>query len=218
VADADSPSKKGKLTRGKAILIGVLAVVLLVVLYVQFGGRNEKPSGAAAGYRPPSAAVAVQPVTPETKPVTPAVASITPSAPVGKGKDIAVVPMINETHWKSPPLATVVAYDPFALPPAFPQPPKVARGGKSADGKDLIAVAKADDAKRAAEAVEQLHLQLEELKQQGVHVVVRQGDHYVAVVGDRVLHVGDEINGFTVTSIDPADPDGVVHIERKESP
>jgi hypothetical protein len=217
VADADS-SKKGGLTRGKAILIGALAVVLLIVLYVQFGGSSNKSSAGAPSYRPPRPAVAVQPATPEAKPVTPTVALTTPSGPARKGKDIATVPIIDETHWKSPPLATVVAYDPFALPPAFPQPPKAVAGGKSADGKDLIAAAKADDEKRAAEAVEQLHLQLEELQQQGVHVVVRQGDHYVAVVGDHVLHVGDEINGFTVTSIDPADPDGVVHIERKKSP
>ena len=51
-------------------------------------------------------------------------------------------------------------------------------------------------------------------KQRGVHVIVREGDQYVAVIGDRMLHVGDEINGFTVTAIDP---DGV-HVERKESP
>ena len=57
-------------------------------------------------------------------------------------------------------------------------------------------------------------MQLEELKQRGVHVIVREGDQYVAWIGDRMLHVGDKINGFTVTAIDT---DGV-HIERKESP
>ena len=57
-------------------------------------------------------------------------------------------------------------------------------------------------------------MQLEELKQRGVHVIVLEGNDYVAWIGDRKLHVGDTINEFTVTAIDP---DGV-HVERKESP
>ena len=92
-----------------------------------------------------------------------------------------------------------------------------AEGGSWCEGEwagGLIAAAAADDAKKLAEAVEKLHMQLEELKQRGVHVIVREGDQYVAWIGDRMLHVGDEINGFTVTAIDP---DGV-HVERKESP
>src|SRR4029079_7392130 len=101
------------------------------------------------------------------------------------------VSIINENHWKAPAVATIIAYDPFALPSSFPQPPKVAAGKKSADGKDLIAVAAADDAKRAADAPEQVHLQLQQLMDQGVNGVFSEGNQYVAVVGDRVLHVGD---------------------------
>jgi hypothetical protein len=108
-----------------------------------------------------------------------------------------------------------VAYDPFALPPSFPQPPKITAGGKATGADGLIAAAAADDAKRIAEAAENLRMQLEELKQQGVHVILRKGDQYVAVIGDRMLHVGDKIDEFTVTAIDPDDG---VHIERKESP
>ena len=218
MADANS-SKKAGLTRGKAILIGVLAVVLLIVLCVQFGGSSEQPTAGASRYRPPRPAVAVQPATPEAKPVTPVVAKPTPSAPVGKEKDTTTVSIINESHWKAPAVATIIAYDPFALPASFPQPPKVAAGGKSADGKDLIAAAAEDDAKRAADAAEELHLQLQQLIEQGVHAVFSEGNQYVAVVGDRVLRVGDEIDGFTVTAIDPdAAPEKVVHLERKQSP
>ena len=36
----------------------------------------------------------------------------------------------------------------------------------------------------------------------------------MAMIGDRMLHVGDEINGFTVTEIDPKG----VRVERKVSP
>jgi hypothetical protein len=218
VAEANS-SKKAGLTRGKAILIGVLAAVLLIVLYVQFGGSSETPTGGAPSYRPPRPAAAVQPATPETKLVTPVVATPAPTAPIGKQKDSTNVPVINESHWKAPPVATIIAYDPFALPSSFPQPPKIVAAGKSADGNDLIAVAAADDAKRAADAAEDLHLQLQQLIEQGVHAVFSEGNQYVAVVGDRVLHVGDEIEGFTVTAIDPdAAPEKVVHLERTQSP
>ena len=61
MAEAQTPSKKG-LTRGKAILIGILSVVLVAILYIQFGHGGEKPSGEAIGYRPPRPALAVQPV------------------------------------------------------------------------------------------------------------------------------------------------------------
>jgi hypothetical protein len=53
--------------------------------------------------------------------------------------------------------------------------------------------------------------QLEELQQRGVHVIVNLRDEYVAMIGDRTVHVGDEINGFIVTAIEP---DGV-RVERK---
>ena len=56
-------------------------------------------------------------------------------------------------------------------------------------------------------------MQLEELKQRGVHVIVSKNDQYVAMIGDRMIHVGDEINGFTVTAIDPEG----VRVERKEA-
>ena len=48
MAEAQTSSKPG-LTRGKAILIGVLSVVLVAVLYIQFGGKAEKPASEATG-------------------------------------------------------------------------------------------------------------------------------------------------------------------------
>jgi hypothetical protein len=214
VAEAQTSSKTD-LTRGKAILIGVLAVALIGVLYIQFGRGGAKPAGEPAGYRPPRPAVAVQPVNAAAKAVTLASAK-TPSNPEpSKDKNAATVLVIDGTRWKSPKLETIVAYDPFALPPSFPQPPKATAGGKANGADGLIAAAAADDAKRIVEAAEQLHMHMEELKQQGVHVIVRKGDQYVAVIGDRMLHVGDKIDEFTVTAIDPDDG---VHIERKESP
>jgi hypothetical protein len=62
-----------------------------------------------------------------------------------------------------------------------------------------------------AEAIESLRLELEQLQQRGVHVILRGRDEYVAMIGDRTIHVGDEISGFTVTAIE-ADH---VRVERK---
>lgn len=214
MAEAET-SSKSSLTRGKAILIGVLAIALIAVLYIQFGRGGEKPAGESVGYQPPRPALAVQPVSAPAKPVTLASAKTPSNAEPSKDKSTATAPVIDGTRWKSPKLETIVAYDPFALPPSFPQPPKVATGGKANGADGLIAAAAADDAKRLAETAEKLQMHMEELMQQGVHVIVRKGDQYVAVIGDRMLHVGDKIDEFTVTAIDPDDG---VHIERKESP
>jgi hypothetical protein len=215
VAEAPTSSKKG-LTRGKAILIGILAVVLVAILYIQFGGKAEKPASEATGYRPPRPALAVQPASPTAKPVTLATAKTSANTQVGNNIGATTVPLIDQTHWKSPKLEMLVAYDPFALPPSFPQPPKVTAGGKATGADGLIAAAAADDAKKMAEAVVKQRMELEELRQRGVHVILfdRELHQYVAWIGERKLHVGDKINEFTVTAIDT---DGV-HIERKESP
>src|SRR4051812_33244846 len=156
----------------------------------------------------------MQPVNSAVNPVTLASAKLPSAGQAINDKNALVALLIDERRWKSPKLDTIVAYDPFALPAAFPQPPKVASGNKGKDGKALIEAAAADDAKKLAEAIEKLHMDLAELKQRGVHVIVGEGDRYVAWIGERKLHVGDKINGFTVTAIDT---DGV-HIERKESP
>ena len=127
MAEAQTPSKSG-LTRGNAILIGILAVALVAILYVQFGGKAEKPAGEAAGYRPPRPAVAVQPVNSTAKPVTLASAKTPSNVQADKDKAAATELLIDETRWKSPKLETIAAYDPLALPPSFPQPPKVVAG------------------------------------------------------------------------------------------
>ena len=218
MAESQSSSKKG-LTPGKAVLIAVLSVVLVVVLYIQFGGQgddggSEKPSA----YRPPRPAIAVQPTDDKAKAssVTLATAKV-PAGNATKVEKTTAALHIDETRWKAPKLDVVVAYDPFALPATFPQPTKAGAGGAGKDA-DLLSAAAADDAKRLAEEHERQLQELDELRTVGVHAIVREGDHWVAVVGDRTLRVGDTINDFVVTAIDPDDPKGSVHIERKESP
>ena len=119
--------------------------------------------------------------------------------------------VVDATKWKSPPLTDVVAYDPLAVPDTFPKPKLTEKNGK---GEGLVNAAEADDAKKMAEAIAQLQMQLRELEQRGVQVIVRERDQYAAMIGDRVVHVGDEIDGFTVTVIDPTSG---VRVERKST-
>jgi hypothetical protein len=202
VADTSS-AKKGGLTRGKAALIGVLSIVLLGVVYTRYGTSRAAPGAEPAGYVP-RRPVAVAPAT--------TTAAATKSDKKGQSEKVpiaAIAAAVDEAKWKSPNLSEVVDYDPFALPPAFPKPPVIDVAG--ANGADLVAAAEADDAKQMADALAQSNMQLEELKQRGVQVIVRERDQYVAMIGDRTVHVGDEIDGFTITKIDPQG----VHVERK---
>jgi hypothetical protein len=199
VADAHSEKKKGGLTRGKAVLIAVLAVVLVVVMYIQFGRSNGAGSDEAVAFaprRPPG----VPPVT-AAKPN--AETANTTTSPASESETVA---MIDVTRWKSPKLTDVVAHDPFALPVTFPQPAKVVFDPSMTDSPDVEVASAADKAKQLADAVEQLQRQLDGLKQRGVQVIVRERDQYAAMIGDRMVHVGDEIDGFVITAIRP---DGV---------
>lgn len=192
MADTGSGAKNG-LTRGKAITIGVLAVVLVTVLYLQYGPSGETATTETSTYRPP-------------RPVVPAVAQQpTPAAAVKQQPQVTSVQHVaaavfDEARWKSPTLAAVVDYDPFALPAAFPQPQAIDAHGATSD--QLTAEAAEAGRKRMAEAAAQQQMEWQELKQRGVNVIVRQHNEFVAVIGDQTLHVGDEIMGYTVTKID----------------
>jgi hypothetical protein len=76
-------------------------------------------------------------------------------------------------------------------------------------GRGALAAASAE---QLADELQRLQSQLDELKNRGVHVIVSVSGEYVAMIGDRMVHVGDQINEFTVTEIDPSG----VRVERKE--
>ncbi len=218
---AEARSSSTGWTTNKAILIGVLSLVLVVVLYIQFGGQKEAPISKPAGHRPPRPTIAVQPAGDAAKaaPITLATAKPFTKTPAKPEPEKAVASLIIDAkRWQAPKLEAIVAYDPFALPPIFPQPPKVGAGGTGKDSDALMAEAAAENAKKLAEAEEQRRLVLEELKQRGVSIISSEGDQYVAVIGDEKLRVGDQIYDFIITAIDPDDPIETVHIERKESP
>ena len=196
----DSFAKQAGVTPAKMALIGVLAFVLMGVLYIQFApAKKQAPIVAPAA--PPVARTAAN----TNQAVAGAEISPIQDAPLKKTGTV--------TKWQSPGLTTVVAYDPFALPAAFPQP-------KSADeaavAQDAAAAQQNDAEKLAALAAERAKSEgdLQGLKQQAVKVMITRNDEFVAIVGDEEVHVGDELNGFRVIAIDS---DGV-HVAKDLTP
>jgi hypothetical protein len=203
VGESPKFSKKIGLTGTKAVLVGVLAVVLAAVIYIQFGPSGDSEVTAVPSTPPPAI------TTSSALPVSQATADVPESTAA-----LAITAAFDQAKWKSPELATVVAYDPFALPPAFPQPPRPAGDGLLTDDGEQSSEGASVAAAQLAQAVEELRMELAALQQRGVHVILRERNDYVAMIGDRTVRVGDEINGFTVTAIEP---DGV-RVERKLSP
>lgn len=182
-------TKKAGVTPGKLGLIGLLAAVLCGVLYLQYAPATKKtPANATL----PAA------------PVEPAADSAKSTATADESQVAAAEPRKKTgalSIWQSPDLATVVHYDPFALPASFPQP---------RDLNDEAAVAqvaaKSEDASAQQAALEaertKSESELQGMRQQGVHVIIKKKNEFVAMVGDQEVHVGDQINGFTVIAID----------------
>jgi hypothetical protein len=199
------------LTPAKGALIGVLAAALVGVVYFQYGSSDVEvvvPSGVNAEVPSPLPPVAAQAL--PTSSTTAEPPEDTAQAAADAGPGTAITAQFDESKWKPPELARVVAYDPFALPAAFPQPVQTVAGAQSgvdSEGETDAATAAA----KLAEAIESLQSELKALQERGVHVIIRGGNEYVAMIGDRTVRVGDEINGFKVTSIEP---DGV-RVERK---
>ncbi len=197
-------AKGGGLTTGTAIVIGVFALVLVGVLYLQFGPSERSASPAKrGGARRTPAVAAVKP---------PAATTVSKKNQADTAPLAEMSAVVDAARWQSPRLAEVVAFDPLAVPDTFPKPKPI--DAKTGKGDGLVDAAEADDAKKMAEAIAQLQLQLRELEQRGVQVIVRERDQYAAMIGDRVVHVGDEIDGFTVTVIDPTSG---VRVERKST-
>ncbi len=198
--------KQVGVTRAKLIAIVVLAVVLVGVLYKQYGGSPANPVQPEV---PQSASVEQES---SERPAARVTRRGKSAPPVAETTAAVTVPVrlesFDQEAWKPRDLATVTQYDPFALPASFPQSVVVAKGNVANGDEGSPADA---DANRLADTVAKLQTELEQLKQRGVHVIIRERDQYVALIGDRTIHVGEEIDGFTVTAIGP---DGV-HVEWK---
>lgn len=182
-------AKKTGVTPGKLALIGVLAVVLVGVLYLQFGPSNKKASSSAL---PPTVA-AESPASPKESMAAADAALVSATA---KRKKTGTL-----SSWQSPDLASVVQYDPFALPASFPQPRQIDDESALAQNAAQTLDASAQQAALQAERTKS-QSDLKGLRQQGVDVILKRESEFVAIVGDQEVHVGDQIDGFTVIAID----------------
>ena len=107
MASASIPQEHSGVSPGKLKLIGLLSVILVVVLYLQYGGAGTDATPTKAEPRQARAAKN----------------SSAPSPPEQTdSKETAIKYLGDISSWKQPDLATVIQYDPFALPAAFPQP------------------------------------------------------------------------------------------------
>ncbi len=183
-------AKKAGVTPGKLVLIAMLAVVLCGVLYLQFGPIGGQTSTRVA--LPAAAADSTIRTTTATAQAAPAAAA--DDATLRK-KTGAVA------TWQSPDLKPVIEYDPFALPASFPQPGHADNSAALAQSAAAAEAAAAEQAALQAERSKS-ESELQGLRQQGVHVIIKRDDHFVAMVGDQEVHVGDQIDGFTVIAID----------------
>lgn len=201
MAKAAGSSQAPDVSRGKLVLIAVLGVILMTVLYLQFAGTSTSSHADRRSEEAPARpndddAASDAESTDEVTPIMDDVADL----------NIRMNGSLNERLWASPRLAEVIEYDPFALPARFPQPVPMASLLEASTEADRVSAQE-----QLTSIVEELQMQLEELRQRGVHVIVRDRDGYVAMIGDRTVHVGDDINGFTVTAIEP----NGVRVERK---
>jgi hypothetical protein len=189
VASKTKATKSG-VTKPKLILIGVLAVALVGVLYLQYGRSGD---GSSAVQAPP------------TRRERPRARRSSPQQvrELAEPDKVARRPLRELRKWQTPDLAMVVSYDPFALPDAFPRPQSAEESAVAAAG-DTSEAGQAEKAAALAQQEDAKRQELEKLRQQGTTIVVKGRDNkYVALIGDKELRVGDEINGFTIIAIDP---------------
>jgi hypothetical protein len=214
VANKQSWAQQAGATPGKLALVGLLAVVLLGVLYSKYGGTKND-------------GVTVQTAQPTVPPPAPRL----PSTPAPKTVDNVSVPTPPASeprkktgatdNWQSPELASVVDYDPFRLQTSLRQADRDWELAQLAAQKAKVAAERAKQLKDAAlakmAALEQAERdrlaaieterkasesELQGLQKQGVGVIIKKKEEFVAMVGDQEVRVGDEINGFTVIAID----------------
>ncbi len=183
-------SKQTTVTPGKLALIGVLAVVLIGVVYIQF---KDTPAKSPTSTAQPAAHNSTR--NNRIKPKANFRAGTKGSGAIRKKAEAL-------GNWQSRGLAAVIKFDPFALPALFPQPR--ANGDAVALAQGAANTKQDESAQKSALAAERAALQaiLESLRKQGAKVIIQGEKEYVALIGDQILHVGDQIDGFTVIGID----------------
>jgi len=174
MADTTKKMQMGA-TPGKLALIGVLAVVFVAVLVMQFGDNQGAGDAGEelAVVNPGPAAAGASPVR---------------LPPVEKPGD-RVWPTFSREE--------VAAFDPFALSP------KLGLAVEGAAFVPATRPLTAEQQREIAQQHVERQEALAGLLSQGVSMLFQDKDGLVATIGDRTVRVGDVIDGFRVVTIGP---------------
>lgn len=168
--------------RKKIVLIAVLAVTLVTVIVLQL------PESKPAAQQPEADRARSRQEIAQNK----------SNAKSQSESTVEPSPGTLVKSWPRIPLETVLQKDPFALPEWARVTTKVAPNAVSVSD---------DTSDDTSEAHHKQLAILETLKQQGVSMVILDGDRKVAKLGTHEIRVGDEISGFRVVEINM---DGIV--------
>jgi hypothetical protein len=175
VAERETGAKSA-VTPRQLLMIGALGVVLVIVLVWQFGASGSAPLSAESGTSSiASASGAARSAGPNTA------ASV---AQAGEPKTVLA-------SWPKFTAEAAAAYDPFAVPPAMNQ--KITASTRAAEDRKSLNSPPKRDANAEKMAA---------LKNKGITLIVRGERGALALVGDRVVRVGDVLEGYRVLSID----------------
>lgn len=174
------------LTPAKGGIVAVLALILVVVLFMQFGGPSASTSRPARRAGPGRAAAT--------------------SAPQHAGPQSSsaadLLAASTATPWPTLDITKIVEFDPLQLPrrvAAKIRAEKEKQEREAQKTRVLTSQKAKEQAERAAA--------LATLRQSGVELIVESNGQVVAFVGTRSVRIGDTISGLKVTAIRP---DGIV--------
>lgn len=169
-------------TPGRLVVVGVLAVLLIALIVAPPGGSawlNNRPSSTSRG---PSSADSER----ERE-----AASVTAPAEISPRTD---------RPWPVMELNEIVQYDPFVEPWRSNTEEEYPISLVDPDGLD-------DDESLDDPQEDRIESTIAAIREQGVRLIVLADGERVALVGERMVRVGDVIDGLVVTAIET---DGVV--------
>jgi len=179
--------------RRQLALVGILAVVFAVVLFIQFGGdASPVCSGSADRVVSSPGKLASSAVAPARN------RGASNKQPRRKASPGSVAG--GSRPWPVVSLEEAVRYDPFATPPQFIAQIAAAEEQQRAQAQAQAHLAQAQT---RADADARRKEALELLRAAGVSAVLSDGREHVALIGSRVVRVGDMLEGFRVVAIGP---------------
>jgi hypothetical protein len=190
MADQKWQEKIG-VTPGKLALVAVLAVVLVTVIYQQMPPADQVSSAEPTEQVPNS----------ESRSSAKNLARQALATSQDARKKEAAE---QEKEWPKIKLEHAIAFDPFSRPDALkPDQKKSQEDDVTATNEELV---KRQAVRRDREQALAL------VRQQGVQMVLYDQQERIAVVGDRVVRIGEELQGFRVVAIDD---EGITLAERE---